>query len=429
MGVSRHELSGVFVNAQLVLIAVALNSVPASAQAGEVRGSFAGELAPAPPAATLATRPPPARLSIAVVTPETSLPTFEQRVSSWFTDGTQVSVRLEPVLDQERLLASAPGEVSVWVVPLAPDRALVTFSSTIEQGPPPGPLPARHLVREVRLRNGLDDLGMERLASVIHSAFVALREGAEGFEREQAERELAAAGLLPTASNPSQTEPFPPPQPPPVSPAPSLEPRPSDSAGPPPVASGAASKPGASWLVAAGYGGRARGSEGLAHGPSLTLGAQLPGVLSPIDLLLSGQFLFRSTFEAGSLDASVQTSVLRAQAGLEPRLSRSLRGLLLIGAGVDAAQIRSSVGASLASEETARIEPRRAGTQWRGAGQVVMGLWWSSGLLDLGLSTELTFLLGDVHYSLSAKGREQRLATPWLVQPGLSVQARFRDEP
>jgi hypothetical protein len=360
------------------------------------------------PCTTHAEDPAP-RLAITVVTVQSTLPTFEQRVSSWFADDTAVSVALTPDLAPAALLEASSGEVRVWVVPLSGERALVTFSSVEPAAP------ARHLVREVSLPNGLDELGLERLASVIHTATMALREGADGLPRAQAERELSAAGL------PSPHSPGEPPQAPPLAPGaptPLLRvPQETERTEP---ASPTTGKPRAALFLNAGYGARLRGTEGAGQGPLIGLGVQLPRALHAPTLLLGAQFLFRSRFDAGSVTASVQTSAFRALAGIEPELSPVLSLAALVGGGVDVAQIRPI------RDENGDIEPRPAGAQWRGAGEVSGGLWWRLKTLDLGALVHATFFFGDVHYGVHTNRGEQRLATPWAVQPALSLQGRFR---
>src|SRR6188768_36030 len=144
---------------------------------------------PPPVAAATASRDFPKRLAITVVAEEGLIGTFQQRVSSWFSDGTEVLVSVTSEVNEAQLLTSSPVEVRAWIVPLSTESALLTFSCVSPPAPP------RHLVREVHLRSGLDEIGLERLASVVHSAFVALSQGVEGVEREQAERELGAVGV------------------------------------------------------------------------------------------------------------------------------------------------------------------------------------------------------------------------------------------
>jgi hypothetical protein len=355
-------------------------------------------------------------LVITVITTASGVPTLQERVSSWFNDGTQVTVGVAPELLPDRLFSSSPHEVKVWIVAPSQERALVVFSTAGE------PETARYLLREVRLVNGLDELGLERLASVIHSAFVALREGIEGAERPQVERELVAAGLLPSASAPAATH-----APPALAtPAPVATVATPAAAGPSRDAAPPAQETKSGILLAAGYGTRLRGVEQLGHGPLVTAGVQLPGIVSTLDALISAHLLLRSDFDAGALSASVQTSAFRAHLGLEPALSPRFRLQALLGAGADLAHISAQAAGAESSEA---IEPREPGSQWRGALELTLGVWWSGKLVDLGATAYSTFLLGDVHYTLASDGGQRRLVTPWPVQPGLSLQARFRSTP
>ncbi len=353
------------------------------------------------------------KLLITIVASESMLPNFGQRVSSWFTDGTEVSVTVTSEVDAEQLLATGPGEVRAWVVPLSAERALVTFSCMAQQAP------TRHLVRVVRLRNGLDDLGLERLASVIHSAFVALSEGTEGLERSQAERELGEAGVSAGSHNPPAEF---------VAPirVPTVAARVSGNASRTtrPAPQQIRESP-AALLFAAGYGARLRGAEGLGHGPDLDFGLQIPGKRTAIDVLVSGQLLLPSDFDADLFSASVQTTALRLQVGIEPALTSTWFGQALVGAGADIAQVHASTSQSTRSG-TIRVAARESGTQWRSAGELTLGVLRHTELLDVGVYARVTFQLEDVHYSATTDTGDQRLLTPWLVQPGLCLQGRFR---
>lgn len=362
-----------------------------------------------------------------MVADEPLVRTFQERVSSWFSDSTEVRVTVTSSVDEQRLLDTSPTEVRAWIVPLSQEHALLTFSSVI---PPAAP---RHLVREVRLQAGLDELGLERLASVTHSAFVALSEGVEGVAREQAERELSAVGVAPQSlaapDEPAALAPRPPPAPPPPPPsppAPAAIPQPVRAALPPPLARSLIGplEPAACLLLAAGYGLRWRGAEGLAHGPSLSLGVQLWRAETAIDLQLSGQYLFRSAFEAKPFTASVQTTALRAQFGVERRLRGALFGQALLGFGADLARVSAS--AVSANSGSASLLPNANGTQWRGAGELTFGILHRGEALDVGIYAQANLALEDVRYSARTGGAETPLVRPWLVQPALSIQGRFR---
>lgn len=342
--------------------------------------------------------PAPARLLITVVTSEAALNTLEQRVSSWFTDGTQVTVSVAREVTPELLLATSPGEVRVCVVPRGAKRALVTFATKEADA-------SRHLLRDVHLHDGFDEIGLERLASVIHSACLALREGVEGAERADAERDLVKAGLLENAANP------PPIVAPPTAPARrELVAR--------------RESPRRVWLFGAEYGVRARGGEGLGHGPGALLGVQLPSAHGPIDMLLRAQVLLRSVFDAGPLTVSLQTTALRAELGIEPELGNDVFLQALLGGGMDIARIRPSHG-ELVGGTQLTIAAREPGSQTRGALELAAGLSKRTPRIDFGVLVRCSFLLGDVHYTVTRSSGDERLVTPWPVQPSLALQGRF----
>jgi hypothetical protein len=379
-----------------------------------------------PPAAPNASRDFPKRLSITVVADERLVSTFQQRVGSWFSDGTEVVVSVTSAVKEEQLLASSPAEVRAWIVPLSAESALLTFSCV---SPPAAP---RHLVREVPLRSGFDELGLERLASVTHSAFVALSQGVEGVEREQAERELgkvgvssgafaalgpaepaaASASLAPSAANPA-------PATPPSAPARA------DASSMAPATRRAPESP-VALLVAAGYGVRIRGPEGVGHGPSLVLGTQLRGSRTDYDLQLSGQYLFSSEFDAPPyFTATVQTTALRLLVGIEPHLKSSLFGQVLLGLGADIANVSARVNST--STGIPVLVPRASGTQVRSAGELSLGIIHQGALLDLGLVAQAIFAFEEVRYSAETSEGEAPLVTPWQIQPAISIQGRFRN--
>jgi hypothetical protein len=177
------------------------------------------------------------------------------------------------------------------------------------------------------------------------------------------------------------------------------------------------------WLLGAEYGARLRGDEGLGQGPGALLGLQLPSAQGTIDILLRAQVLLGSAFAAGPLSVSLQTTALRAELGIEPALGDDVFLQALLGGGVDAARIRSSERDVVAGEP--RIETREPGTQWRGAGELAIGVVKRTPRVDFGIFARCSFLLSDVHYTLARSSGEERLLTPWPVQPALTLFARF----
>jgi len=177
-------------------------------------------------------------------------------------------------------------------------------------------------------------------------------------------------------------------------------------------------------FFALGYGLRVRGAEGLGHGPGLAVGVQLPSRTVDFDLQVSGQYLFRSEFEARPFTAAVQTSALRVQVGIEPRLRSSLFGQVMLGLGADVARIGAAPANSLAPD--ARAVPRANGTQFRSVGELTLGVLQRGDLFDWGVSAQVSFAFADVHYSVVTSAGETTVGRPWLLQPALSIYGRFR---
>ena len=350
--------------------------------------------------------PAPPKLRITVVARESSVSTLHDRVASWFTDGTAVEVVITSELDRDQALSASSSDVNAWIIPLADERALVTFSTLTDEH-------ERHLIRDVRLPHGLDDLGLERLASVIHSAFVALESGGESIARADAERALGEAGLAGAKAAPPAE--FEKPRAPPEAPA---KPAPS-----PPSLAPNAEKTSRNlvpeWLLGVGYGARARGAEGFGHGPEALVGVRAHVRRTAFTASSSGQLLWRSDFEASPFTASVQTTTLRLRLGVEPAFADTWHGAVELGGGVDIASIRAHASAS-------DVETNASGTQLRPTASAALGVIYARGALDIAVYGELTLLLDDVHYSVGTVDGERRLLAPARVEPGITLACRFR---
>lgn len=346
---------------------------------------------------------PSPKLTITVVARESTVATLQDRVASWFTDGTAVEVVVTSELDRAQALSASTDSVNAWVIPLSEERALVSFSTRTADD-------ERHLLRDVRLAHGLDDLGLERLASVIHSAFVALETGHETIARAEAERALGEAEA------PTRPDSIEPPGAPHVE-----EPRPAAKTAPiaPIIPRDHGRRRTTELTFGAAYGLRGRGAEGVAHGPEARFGvrAQTPSIA--FELFASGQFLWRSHFDATPFNASVQTTAVRLRAGIEPKLAGAWRSTAEIGGGFDLASIHA--------DATARgVAPRSAGTQLRPTASAALGVVYIGAVVDVGVYGEVTVLLDDVRYSIGTADGERRLLAPARAEPGLTLACRFR---
>ncbi|HEY3253652.1 MAG TPA: hypothetical protein VGJ91_06875, partial [Polyangiaceae bacterium] len=110
---------------------------------------------------------------------------------------------------------------------------------------------------------------------------------------------------------------------------------------------------------------------------------------------------------------------------IEPRLWSSFFGQALLGLGADLARI--SVAAEPGSSPgNAMIVPHVDGSQWRGAGELSLGVLWKEEEFDASLLVHAIFAFEDVRYSAATSVGEATLVKPWPVQPALSIQGRFR---
>jgi hypothetical protein len=175
---------------------------------------------------------------------------LDERIRSWFGAETALSITRERVLTAESVLAArASRGVAVWVTLRAPEQARLYFAAAGARDET-----VRYLLRDVPLDDGLDEIGSERVAQVVHSSVTALvDDSADVIARPDIERELP--------------RPSPPPRAPPPAPAPArVDERPTSSTG---AGSAASFAP----LAGASYRAAFAGDEGIAHGTGLALGA------------------------------------------------------------------------------------------------------------------------------------------------------------
>jgi hypothetical protein len=93
----------------------------------------------------------------------------------------------------------------------------------------------------------------------------------------------------------------------------------------------------------------------------------------------------------------------------------------MLGLGADLARISAS-----APNSSSELLPRANGTQWRGAGELTLGVIARGALLDVGVYAHATLMFENVRYNATTSAGEVVLVRPWRVQPALSIQGRFR---
>ncbi len=198
----------------------------------------------------------PARVEIGLVGKISEDPTLPRRITSWF-DAKNFRVTTRPIaqLNASQILTpQQKGTVNVWITFGKDGNARLYFATARRSGRDPV-----YLVRDMQLPHGLDELGSERIAQVLHLSTVAILEGQAETRRDDVERtleaELAAdpergqATLLASKSDGTESD--------------NQRPNSSDN-------SNGDSDPG-SLNVGIGYGMSFRADEGIWHGPRASL--------------------------------------------------------------------------------------------------------------------------------------------------------------
>jgi hypothetical protein len=316
---------------------------------------------------------------------------IEELLTEWFELGAFALVtRWQPTLRVDEVLGSKGegAELRIWLVPMGRARARVYFADAAGE---------RFLVRDVPLRDGLDELGRERVAQILSSSAQAFLARSLSSSREEVQRAFAE----PTpAGAPAPTKPA-------AVPMASQE----------PIAGvGAQSHP-SPWGIrgGAGYVAIHRGAEGMGDGPVVVLGVTYRGQGQTLSLSLQGRYEWPHRVDGDEVALELQTVGMRLMLGVESN-PPGFGWLARLGAGWDRV---SYMPRSLNEETTAR--PGGADSRpllGLALGGVIQGQRGSIGVLTL-----LELPLVDTHYDVAAQAARRIDLAPWRVQPGLAVEA------
>lgn len=208
-----------------------------------------------------------------------------ERIQSWFGAGAELSITTEPTLAADRVLGPHSAGVGVWVTLRTASSARIYFAAAGEPDEP-----TRYLVRDVPLDAGLDEIGSERVAQVVHSSVTALIDDSiDVVARPEIERELAPPPASNEPAHPREPAPKPPP---PVHSEPEL---------------GVALVP----LVGAFYRAALGGDEGVAHGPGLVLGGEFDFDHFGIGAVLRADYAFPHAENFEELEVTLSGASLR----------------------------------------------------------------------------------------------------------------------
>ncbi len=327
---------------------------------------------------------------------------LRQRVVAWFDRDTVVEFTNVERIDAGQPIVprtQAGVRVRVSVREEGADLELVATGNHADT--------RQTLIRWVPLEHGLDEIGAERLARVIHSASVALWEGRE---IDASETPASAASGVPPSS------PSAPPPPPsaqsqtrsdPPSPVPPTHPR------APVVAEG--QQIGSRWHIAPGigYGATVQGEEGLGHGPCMRATVTTP--VHGSELTLEAQFRPPHRFTVGPAEVELQTVTIRAGAGWA-----------MVGAGPVVPYGWLGVGPDVVTYGTTHVDRGTALAPSPGDRSVRASAVLATGAAvalspDLALRIEARADIPFYHarYQVETDGRFVTEASAWPIQPGL----------
>jgi hypothetical protein len=326
-----------------------------------------------------------ARVSITLVGRASLATELDDLLLEWFdTDQVRVDIRRQPSVDRSEILATAadPQTLRIWMV-------LVGGSARLYYADPAG---ERFLVRDIPLRNGLDELGREHVVQVLITS-------AEDF----VSRRISSTAQEVEAS-------LPPPARPVEHPAPPPRPAPTPTA----AARGCVPRLGAAYAVTL------RGPEGVGNGPGAVLGIACAAPRFSWALSMSARYEWPAIAEGDNVTLSVQTLAARWTLAVETPNPRPFGVGLEIGGGVDRAAFDPS------PQPGAAVSARAAGSDYRPIALVAArgSVWQGQGRLTL--SAGLAVPLVKTHYDIAVGGNRVAEVTPWRVQPTFALEASWR---
>ncbi len=336
----------------------------------------------------------PARVQICLVGEVGEVPAFGDLLTEWLgAGGRQVEMQRVASLKPESVLerSAERGTLRVWVVLATSERALLYFADPASQ---------QFLVREVPLRNALDELGREQIAQILVASLQAFVEHHTSSTPEEVRGSFA--DRLP-----------PPPQ--------AIGPPDRVTTAPPAVAPlvEASSSPPSRWRPKLGmlYAARHKGREGIAHGPGLLVGVTRAASRVRWDLAAKAQYELPTEGRGRRIAISTQAIAFRLVALAESRVVHHFGWGAELGGGFDYV--------TFSPRPSAGVLPRPGGSDLRPV--VVTALRGSIGFPDwrLSLTAGITAVLVERHYDLVVSDNPERDLVPWRVQPTLGVEASW----
>jgi hypothetical protein len=282
--------------------------------------------------------------------------------------------------------SAEPRLLRIWLVLLTPSLARIYFAEAKGE---------RFLVRDVPLRNGLDEFGRENVAQVVVTTASAFRQrGASSTVKE-----VVDTFQPPLNANRARTA------------------IPNDIPMPP-----ASKECRAAWFLRAGalYGLSLEQTDAMSHGPGLLVGAGQNWHGARWLYSLKGQYRWPYTVDGSQVALEFHALSLRTVAAVEAPLGNHWAAGLELGAGVDRVWFHAT------ALPGAQVAARGPDVQYRP--QMVLGARGSLAANDWNFSLVLgtTAALAKAHFDVMSGTQNQMQYRPWLVQPYLAIEASWR---
>jgi hypothetical protein len=349
-------------------------------------------------------------------------PTLIPRVTSWFEPARfRVTAHPEPWLDPRRVLSPDRDAILfVWVTLNAEGIARLYFA-TLSHRPPhsssSGPK-VTYLVRDLRLDHGLDEIGAERIAEVLHLSAVALLEGQTESQRDEVERTLgrdpsADAHLsTPAAATANKTAGMT---------AEAIAPRAGSATAEtarvdrdPNGARNAGAGLLGPFSFGIGYGASSRGDEGIGHGPRGSIGIRFSDLLA---VRAMAQWALSRTVDLGDVSLRVSSTSIALAGALRQALGRDLAIEWLLGPSADVVTF-APVGT------ISGITPGQGDTQARpnlvGGASLVLGRGPYAAIL-----VQASLAATKTHYDVVLDGVPHTIGRPAMLTPLIGAEVEF----
>jgi hypothetical protein len=340
---------------------------------------------------------PRATLEIVLVGALAESDTLRARMTSWFDPARfEVRVRGAAVIDPAAILK--PDErvtLSIWIsVEGAAARLYFASPSGSEDRP-------RYLLRELELERGLDEIGAERLAEIVHLSALALLEGELTTGRDELERSLGKPAPAPVATRDAAS----------AREEAAME---RDLARKPAAVATARRAP-AGLDFGVGYGVSFHSDEGVWHGPRASVALRVGSVVA---VAVSSAFTLPQTHDLGTIGLRVEAVSLAAGLRLATRIAELTELQWLLGPGVEIVHYTPVLAATRADLSAGDTE----GRPFLMTGFAVLV---GSNTLKAAFVGELCLSLSRTRYELEAGRERQLVAEPAMLIPRLALEARF----